>query len=245
MLSESWTAMISIAIAEDEQQTYEILQGFLDRFAEENHLELQITHFINGLEISDSYRPVYDIILMDVDMPMVNGISAARIIRDKDPSVIIIFVTNLSQYAIQGYSVQAFDYILKPLNYFAFSQFFQRAVAKLDISGKQEYITIQLREGVRKVSVNDIYYIEIQNHTLSYHTAAGIFQTTGKMKALEELLGTYHFSRCNNGLLINLAHVDSIINNDVIVHGETLPVSRSRKKEFSAALVSYIGSHLQ
>lgn len=237
--------MISIAVAEDEQQTFEILHSFLNRFAEENHLELKIAHFSNGLEISGSYRPEYDIILMDVDMPLVDGISAARIIREKDPFVIIIFVTNLSQYAIQGYSVQAFDYILKPLNYFAFSQFFQRAVNKLTSSEKQDCITIQLREGIRKVSVRDIYYIEIQNHTLSYHTAAGIFQTTGKMKAIEELLGAYHFSRCNNGYLVNLAHVDSIRNNDVVVHGEVLPVSRSRKKEFSAALISYIGSHLQ
>lgn len=239
------TTKISIAIAEDEQQTYETIRGFLDWFSEENSLDLKITHFCNGLEISDGYRPEYDIILMDIDMPMVNGISAARKIREKDPSVIIIFVTNLSQYAIQGYSVQAFDYILKPLNYFAFSQFFQRAVAKLNISDKQDYITIPIKEGIRKVSVQDIYYIEIQNHTLFYHTAAGIFQTTGKMKAVEELLEVYHFSRCNNGFLINLAHVDSILNNDVIVHGESLPVSRSRKKEFSAALVSYIGGHLK
>ena len=64
-------------------------------------------------------------------MPLINGIDAARKIRLLDPAVIIIFITNLSQYAIQGYSVQAFDYILKPLSYFPFSEFFGRAVSRL------------------------------------------------------------------------------------------------------------------
>ena len=237
--------MIRIAVAEDEQNTYEMIHAFLERYASEKQLKIQVKHFHNGFEITDSYKPEYDIILMDVDMPLINGIDAARKIRLLDPAVIIIFITNLSQYAIQGYSVQAFDYILKPLSYFPFSEFFGRAVSRLQNIENTPYYTIRMKDGIRKVAVRDIYYIEINNHTLYYHTASGTFQATGKMKEIENALSKYDFSRCNNGYLVNLAHVDSIRDNDTVVHGETLPISRSRKKEFSNALISYISTHLR
>ena len=237
--------MFQIAVAEDEPNTFDQIRNYLDRYASENQLELQISHFENGFEISDSYVPKYDIILMDIDMPLVNGITAARKIRDQDPSVIIIFITNLSQYAIQGYSVQAFDYILKPLAYFPFSQFFGRAVARVQRAAQVLYYTIRIKEAIYKIAITDIYYVEIQNHTLYYHTAEGVFQTTGKMKEVEGQLAPHHFSRCNNGYLVNLAHVDRIEENEVFVHKEALPISRSRKKEFSSALLTYISQHLR
>jgi len=237
--------MIRVAVAEDEQNTFETIHTFLNRYASEKQLEISVKHFSNGFEITDSYKPEFDIILMDVDMPLINGIEAARKIRSQDPAVIIIFITNLSQYAIQGYSVQAFDYILKPLNYFPFSEFFGRAVSRLQSIENTPYYTIRLKDGIRKIAVRDIYYIEINNHTLYYHTAAGIFQTTGKMKDIESQLTEHSFSRCNNGYLVNLAHVDSILENDAVVHGDSLPISRSRKKEFSSALITYISNHLR
>ena len=237
--------MIRVAVAEDELNTFELIHTFLERYASEKQLKIEVVHFSNGFEITDSYKPEYDIILMDVDMPLLNGIDAARKIRAMDPSVIIVFITNLSQYAIQGYSVQAFDYILKPLSYFPFSEFFGRAVSRLHSQENTPYFTIHLKDGLRKTAIRDIYYIEINNHTLYYHTAAGVFQTTGKMKETEAQLSEHHFSRCNNGYLVNLAHVDSIQENDAIVHGDTLPISRSRKKEFSNALITYISSHLK
>jgi len=236
--------MIRVAVAEDDLNTYERIRSYLDRYAAEKHLEIKSAHFINGFEITDRYRPEYDIILMDVDMPLMNGIEAAGKIRQMDPSVIIIFITNLSQYAIQGYSVQAFDYILKPLNYYPFSEFFGRAVARVQSLENTLYYTIRLRDGLRKIAIRDIYYIEVNNHTLFYHTSSGLFQATGKMKEIEAQLSDHEFSRCNNGYLVNLSHVDSIQENDAVVHGDILPISRSRKKEFSSALIAYISSHL-
>ena len=237
--------MIRVAVAEDELNTSEKIRCYLERYAAEKQLEIKTVHFCNGFEITDKYCPEYDIILMDVDMPLMNGIDAARMVRQMDPSVIIIFITNLSQYAIQGYSVQAFDYILKPLNYFPFSEFFGRAVEKIRSLENIPYYTIRLRDGMRKMAIRDIYYIEINNHTLIYHTASGIFQATGKRKEIETELADHDFSRCSNSYLVNLSHVDSIQENDAVVCGDILPISRSRKKEFSSALITYISSHLK
>lgn len=237
--------MIRVAVAEDELHTYETIHDCLMRYAAEKQLELAVSHFHNGFEITDGYTPGYDIILMDVDMPLMNGMDAARVIRDLDPSVIIIFITNLSQYAIQGYSVQAFDYILKPVQYFPFSEFFGRAVSRLQATKDAPCITLRMKEEIRKIAVRDIYYIEIINHTLYFHTASGVYQATGKMKEMEAQLAPFDFIRCNNGYLVNPVYVDCIRENNVIVHGDSLPISRNRKKEVSAALIKYISGHLK
>ena len=236
--------MIKIAVAEDNLNTYEQIQAFINKYADENQISTSITHYCNGFEISNAYIPQFDIILMDIDMPLVNGMSAAQKIRDLDPNVIIIFITNLSQYAIQGYSVQAFDYIMKPLSYFSFSQFFGRAVSKIYKTRDIPYYTIKTKDSINKIAISDIYYIEILNHTLIYHTAAGNFKTTGKLKEVESILAGHSFFRCNNGFLVNLLHVDCILENSTSVHGDIIPVSRARKKGFSAALLNYISDHI-
>jgi len=237
--------MIRVAVAEDELHTYETIHACLMRYAAEKQLDLTVCHFQNGFEITDGYTPGYDIILMDIDMPLMNGMNAARIIRNLDPSVIIIFITNLSQYAIQGYSVHAFDYILKPVQYFPFSEFFGRAVSRLQAMNDTTFITVHMKDEIRKIAVRDIYYVEIINHTLYYHTTSGVYQATGKMKEIEAQLTPCNFIRCNNGYLVNLVYVDCIRENNVIVHNDSLPISRNRKKEVSAALMNYISKHVK
>ena len=85
-------------------------------------LPFSITHFSDGDEIALGYKGGYDLILMDIEMTFLDGMSAAEEIRRADPEVLIIFITNSPQYAIKGYAVQALDYILKPLSYYAFCQ---------------------------------------------------------------------------------------------------------------------------
>ena len=237
--------MLRIAIVEDEEIFARELEEYVRRYAAETFRDVSITHYSDGEEIAGNYRGGFDLLLMDIQMTFMDGMTAAEKIRERDPEVIIIFITNLSQYAIQGYSVQAFDYILKPLNYFPFSEFFGRAVERVLRLDNTPYYTIRLKDGMRKVAIRDIYYIEINNHTLIYHTSSGIFQTTGKMKEIENELAEHDFSRCNNSYLVNLSHVDSIQENDAVVHGDLLPISRSRKKEFSSALITYISNHLK
>ena len=184
------------------------------------------------------------IILMDIEMPLMDGMSAARTVRQQDSEVIIIFLTNLSQYAIQGYSVQAFDYILKPVTWFSFSAFLEKAMDRLRRKVVQ-YICVPTKEGIQKLAVQDISYIEIRSHTLFYHTADKTVCTTGRMLDVEARMAPYHFSRCNSGYLINLSHVESIQEGQVILSDATLPISRSRKKVFTESLVQYISSHLK
>ena len=120
--------MVRILIAEDDSQCFRQLEQFLDDYSRETGRAFQITRFDNGEDLVEHYQPDCDLLLLDVDMPFMDGMTAAGHIRRVDPEVVIVFVTNLAQYAIQGYSVNALDYILKPLNYFSVSPPLTRAL---------------------------------------------------------------------------------------------------------------------
>lgn len=110
--------MIRIAIAEDDPQCFAQLERYIGEYGRETGRAFQVTRYDNGEDLVERYKPEFDLILMDVEMPFMDGMTAAGYVREKDPEVVIVFVTNLAQYAIQGYSVNALDYILKPLELF-------------------------------------------------------------------------------------------------------------------------------
>ena len=145
--------MLNIAIVEDEENYRNILYEYLKRYEQENNEEVQISVFADGDEIVENYSAKYDIILMDIEMQFMNGMDAAKKIRESDREVIIIFITNMVQYAIQGYEVDALDYVLKPISYFAFSQKILRAVGRMK-KRVERYIHIISKNGVDKVPVS-------------------------------------------------------------------------------------------
>ncbi|QOY35247.1 LytR/AlgR family response regulator transcription factor [Anaerobacillus isosaccharinicus] len=232
--------MIRIAIVEDEIHYQEQLIEFLKKFEEDREEVIEITTYSDGDEFIGKYHAQFDIILMDVQMPLMDGMSAAEEIRKIDSEVVIIFITNMAQYAIRGYAVDALDYVLKPISYFSFSQRLNRAVERMK-KREDRFITLKLKGGVTRLKVSDIYYIESQGHKLIFRTKEGEHTTTGTMKELEDELSNHHFFRGHKGYLINLEHVDGMSESCAVVQGEELPVSRMKRKGFMEALADYWG----
>lgn len=232
--------MIKIAIVEDEHAYAMQLQEYLHQYEKENGEVFEISLFSDGDEIVNKYKPIYDIILMDVEMKFMDGMSAAEEIRKVDTEVVIMFITNMPQYAIRGYAVDALDYVLKPVSYFAFSQRLNRAISRMK-KRETKMITISIKGGTVRLNVTNVTYIESQGHTLIFHTVNGIHETSGTMKELEKELSELNFYRGNKGYLINLAHVESVKDGCAVVRGEQLLLSRGRKKEFMEALTRYWG----
>lgn len=232
--------MIGIAIVEDEAAYAAQLQEFLYRYAQESGQEFEIRVFSDGDEIIENYKAQYDIILLDVEMKYMDGMTAAEEIRKVDPEVVIIFITNMVQYAIRGYAVDALDYVLKPVSYFAFSQRLNRAIARMKKRARR-YLAIAIKGGTQKLDIDQLYYVESQGHNLIYHTAQGQHTTTGTMKDAEEKLEALGFFRCNKGYLVNLAHVEAVRDGCAIVAGDELLISRARKNDFMEALTDYMG----
>ncbi len=232
--------MIRIAIVEDEQNYIDKLSEYLDRYKKEYGEQLSVTVFHDGDEISSGYKAQFDIILMDIEMKFVNGMSAAEEIRKVDSEVTIIFITNTPQYAVRGYEVGALDYILKPVPYFTFSQKLNRAVQKIKKRSKR-WITIPVKGGVMRMELSDIYYIESEGHNLIYHTESGTITSSGTMKSAESALDSMNFSRINKCYLVNLEHVDGVKEKYAVIRDEQLLISRPRMKQFMQELTKYWG----
>lgn len=229
-----------IAIVEDEAVYQQQLREYLNKYQEEFNCPLQISSYDSGMFFVHNFTSQFDIILLDVAMPYIDGIETARRIREIDSEVVILFVTNQAQHAIRGYEVDALDYILKPISYFAFSQRLKRALSR--ISRREEpYLVLNMKSETRKLKISSIYYIEVRDHNLVYHTIDGDYSAFGSLKAEEERLEKYHFVRCNKAYLVSLRHVDNVQNGSAVVNGQNLLISRPRKAAFMEALTDYLG----
>lgn len=219
--------MIRVLIAEDDLPCFRQIEQFISDYSLETGRAFHITHYDNGEDLVEKYKPNYDLLLLDVDMPFIDGMTAGHI-RRIDPEVVIAFVTNLSQYAIQGYSVNALDCILKPLNYFSFSQRLTRCLRYVK---KQEeaYLTVLVKRGSLKLEVRSIFYIERLGHRLMFHTQDGVHASSTTLQEMEAALSDKGFARCNKGYLVNLAYVSGIQDGCAMVRGEKLLISRRRR----------------
>ena len=232
--------MIRIAIVEDEELYAEQLRTYLQQYEKEHGDKFEITTYTDGDGIVSKYRSQFDIILMDVEMKFMDGMSAAEETRKVDAEVVIIFITNMAQYAIRGYAVDALDYVLKPVSYFAFSQRLARAISRMR-KRESKVILVNIKGGRVRLNIANIYYVESQGHTLILHTILGNYETTCTMKEMEEKLTGMNFCRGNKGYLINLQHVERIQDGCAIIGEEQLTLSRARRKEFMEALAAYWG----
>jgi DNA-binding LytR/AlgR family response regulator len=231
--------MIKIAIVEDDLTYARQLKEYLQKYASEYSEQFEISEYLDGDAIVEGYHSQFDIILMDVEMRFMNGMTAAEEIRKTDNEVVIIFITNMPQYAIRGYAVQAFDYILKPVSYFAFSQRLVRAISRMK-KREQKSLIVPIKGGGVRIDVSSVYYIESQGHDIIYHTSSGEYVSSGTMKELETTLTPHHFFRGSKWYLINLQQVDGFENSTATLkNGKKIPLSRSRKKEFMEALAKY------
>lgn len=157
--------MYKIGIVEDDRSWQELLASYIKKYEGEKGVHFAVSVFDDGLDLLMDYKPEYDILLLDIELTHSNGMDVAGKIREQDKSVIIIFITNMAQYAIKGYSVSAMDFIVKPLNYFDLSYRLDKAISSLK-KVKRDEIVLSFDRKYKKVSVEDIYYLEVKQHHL-------------------------------------------------------------------------------
>ncbi|MDO5540733.1 MAG: LytTR family DNA-binding domain-containing protein [Eubacteriales bacterium] len=232
--------MIKVAIVDDEKKELDTLSAFFKKLQTEVCEEISVCTFFSGEALLESYDYSCDLICLDIDMGGKTGMDIAREIRRQDEQVVILFITNMAQMAIQGYEVRALDFIVKPVSYYSFSMKLRGAV-NLIKKRKSRNILLPVAGGIQKISTDQLYYAEVNGHYLYYHTACGVFKQKASLKELEDKLEGLSFKRCNNCYLVNLKYVDGVNRDDIQIAGEWLKISRPRKREFLQALANYMG----
>jgi len=233
--------MIKIAIVENEEKDRIALCQELKSYGAAEKLQFDIVEFSDGEDIAIDYKGNYDIIFLDIEMDFMDGLTAAEKIRQLDSEVPIIFVTNSPHYAIRGYKVNAFDYILKPIAEFSFRETLNKVMAKLQ-KNEDKFISVRTANGNTKMAENRICYVEVQDRYLFFHTLDGVIETRESLKNMVEQLDPELFVLCNRCYLVNLSFVDSFKNDEIIVNGDVVHMSRGKSKSFLDALNKYLNS---
>lgn len=234
---------VSVAVVEDEDQAAQSLKQCLSQFGEKTENEFSIAWFSDAVSFLRQYQPVYDIVFMDIRMPGMDGMSAARKLREKDPVATLVFVTSIVGYAVQGYSVNALDFIVKPIQYTAFAMRMKRIMEAVRMK-KGTGILVSTGNGNKVLSSQVIYFVEVLDHNLTYHTEQGDYTVREKLGNVEKQLANDSFFRCSASHLINLRYLTQLNGESVIVAGQEIRVSRSKKKELTMAVAAYLGKGL-
>jgi len=224
--------MLKIAIVDDNELDASRLENGVKKFFENKSIPFQVDVYNRAINFIDQYKCDYDAIFLDIDMPVMNGMEAAYKIREISPHVAIIFETNYSSLAINGYGVGALGFLVKPIRDEDTKQILDKLLIKLEREKNDNKIIIKVKSGFQTINVNEIKYIEVIIHDIYYHTTNGTFESRGVLKNIEASLNNPKFVKCSNCYLINLDYVESIIKDDVKIDGKLLKISRNKKKQF-------------
>lgn len=224
---------INVIILEDEIEYSKVTIEFLKRYQQENDAySFSIREYQSPLEFLETYKYDADLIFLDIKMPGISGMSVAKEIRKKDSDVMLIFITSLSQFAIEGYSVSAEDYIVKPLVYSEFKLKLKKSLSHINLDKGKSVLFIN-GTNIQKLSISSITYIETDFHHLIYHDNEGFtYRKILSMKECEDELNDPSFLRINSSYMVNLKYCKEIENSDMILVDNTrLKISRPRLKQ--------------
>ncbi len=236
--------MLHIAICDDEKDFVTHLTKLLKQYACEADEEIKVSAFYDGMELIDGYDTTIDLIFLDIQMKLVDGLRTAERIRQMDEKVGIIFLTTLTQCALEGYKYQAANYIIKPMKYV-------RLKAELEQWRKRSQrhdrpaIVVANDFGKYKIFLNTLQYVETFNRNLLLHTEQENIICYRSMKELEQELVAHGFVRCHTSYIVNLFFVKGVNKLEItLVTGETIPISQPRRKQFMEQLAEYWGDLL-
>ena len=231
--------VINIAVVEDDSEQITLLSEYL-HVLERDSRQFKIQCFSSAEDFLEVFRPgMFHILFQDIQLKKMDGLSCARMVRDQDRDVMIIFITSMAQFAVNGYEVEAKDYIVKPVLYDSFFRKMERILPQVK-NPEKRMLSISSGSVPYIISVDNLRYVEVYDHKLIYHLTENHIETYGRIGDVEETLKPFQFIRINRNAVINPRFIDLVDNNNVQIGEDVLTVSSSRKKDFLRELNLYL-----
>lgn len=234
--------MMSIAVCDDEIIECHSLAVRIKEILCSMKMPCMIRQFGSGQELLESVES-FDVVFLDILMRDLDGMKTAQAIREKAYDKILIFVSSSREYVFDAYDVEAFQYLVKPVEDQKLKSVLQKAVLKTE-KQDEEYIIVSKERQNQKIFLNDIYYFEIKGRRMDVCGKEGAFSYYEQMGALENKLQGKGFFRCHKGYLINLRYVERYNRQEAVLeNGEKIPVAKRRYEEFCMELLAYMKKH--
>jgi two-component system response regulator LytT len=228
---------LRIAICDDQlqcrKQTEEAVRECL------KGLEYGVELFKDGFEFLQAFgRKPYDLVLLDIEMPKIDGISLAKELRKLHKDVPIVFLTSHIEYALEGYEVNALRYLTKPVSIPKLREVLSCVRQRMQ---EQRILWVKTELGDQKLPVREIVFMEAQNQNILIYTTGGTYNIRYNLSDYQQELASDGFFRIHRGYLVSLGHVKSVGKCELTMdNGAVLPVSRAKEKELKEALFQYI-----
>lgn len=226
-----------VAICDDENIQLSITKSSLETAYKS--LDLVIDTYTSGVKLLGAVDTVhYDLIILDIEMPGLNGIDTAKRLRKIEERTAIVFLTSHVEYALEGYEVNALRYLTKPANPEKLSELITYLVEQ---KKKDKRILLRNSEDVEMVCVADIYYMEAQDQMIRVVTSKGEYRNRYNLGDYERELSACGLFRIHRGYLVNLGHVTRMMGREIVMEdGASLPVSRTKEAALKNALFHYV-----
>ena len=223
--------MLSIAVCDDKVIECCNMARKIKDILEDMKIPCIIRQFQSGRELLQALES-FDIVFLDIIMQDLDGMKTAQIFREKASDKILIFVSSSREYVFEAYDVEAFQYLLKPVDDRKLKKVLQKAVLKTE-KRMQEFIIVSRERQKKKLFLDDIYYFEIKGRMVDVHGLENIFTYYGQIGELENRLRDKGFFRCHKSYLVNLKYVEGYNRQEVILeNGEKIVIAKRRYEEF-------------
>lgn len=231
--------MLHIVICDDEKYMSDKIRTMVSDFFRRKNMEIEISQFTSGEELLKYDRSI-DILFLDIQMNGIDGMETARKLRNRKFKGFLIFITVLEEMVYQSFEVQAYDYLVKPIEERHFEKTMERLMDSMRNAG-EACLLVQKGYESRIISFDDIVFCEIIDRKVYLHLVSSeVVDFYERIEKLETKLDS-RFFRCHRSFLINLKYLKSYKNGTAYMeNGKEIPVSRLRSKEFSSVILRYM-----
>lgn len=241
MRNESYLAVV----LEDQASDCLRLKSYIKRFSQEHSVDIETVVFQNGLDLVKNYSSDFDILFVDIEVPGMNGMKVSEQVRTFDMLIPIIITTNMAQYAVKGYEVDALGFIVKPLPYSMFAYYLTKALTKCERNKKlkeNSVLTITTSSGsMRQMYVDEIKYIVKEKNYIVYYLNNGEqVRERGAMKDIITRFENTPLKQCSSGCLVNLRFVKQKDGNEVHLSDISFSIALPYRKPFAKELMDYV-----